>query len=75
MVPVTPDSNNRNPPRIITIVFFSQNYTVGTVSGLLQTLSVYRLFGAVTTGSVAGGIPTVNSLARNSGGSGATPTT
>lgn len=72
-MPVTPDSNNHNPPRILTIAFFSQNYSVGGVSGLLQTLAVYRLFGPVTTNSVSGSIGYINGLARNAGGSGATP--
>jgi hypothetical protein len=72
-VPVTPDSTNRNPPRILTIAFFAQNYSVWGVTGLLQTLSVYRLFGPIVTGSLSGSIGNINGLARNSGGSGATP--
>jgi hypothetical protein len=67
LVPVTPDATNRNPPMILTIAFFSQNYTVGGVTGLLQTLSVYRIFGPITTGSVSGPITTINGLARNNG--------
>lgn len=72
-MPVTPDSTNRNAPKILTIAFFSQNYTVSGVTGLLQTLAVYRLFGPIVTGSVSGAISTINGLTRNSGGSGATP--
>jgi hypothetical protein len=64
LVPVTPDITNRNPPKYLTIAFFSQNYTVGTTSGLLQTLSVYRLFGPVVSGSVTGGLTAINGLAR-----------
>ncbi len=73
-MPVTQDSVNLNPPKILTIAFFSQNYTANGVSGLLQTLSVYRLYGAGVTRAInTAGIPTINSLARNSGGTGATP--
>jgi len=64
---VAPDITNRSPPKILTIAFFSQNYTVGGITGLLQTLSVYRLFGPVVTGSVTGSYGTINSLALNSG--------
>lgn len=64
LVPVTPSLTNRNPPKYITVAFFSQNYTVNTTSNLLQTLSVYRLFGPTVTGSITGALPSVNSLAR-----------
>jgi len=67
LIPVAPDITNRNPPKILTVAFFAQNYTVGGVTGLLQTLSVYRLFGPVVTGSVGGAYGTINSLARNGG--------
>ena len=64
LVPVTPDMTSRSPPKYLTIAFFSQNYTVGTTNNLLQTLSVYRLFGPIITNSVSGSITTVNGLAR-----------
>jgi hypothetical protein len=64
---------NRSPPKILTIVFFTQNYTVYGTSGLLQTQSVYRLFGPVVTNTITGAINTINSLTRSTGGSGATP--
>ena len=64
LVPVTPDITNRNPPKYLTVAFFSQNYTVGGVGNLLQTLSVYRLFGPVVTASVSGILTSVNGLAR-----------
>ena len=61
---MTPDFTNRSPPKYLTIAFFSQNYTVGDTNNLLQTLSVYRLYGPIVTASVSGSLPTVNSLAR-----------
>ena len=64
LVPVTPDMANRNPPKYLTIAFFSQNYTVGTTSNLLNTLSVYRLYGPVVTASVSGALTSINGLAR-----------
>ena len=66
LVPVTPDMTSRNPPKYLTIAFFSQNYTVGTTTNLLQTLSVYRLFGPIVTGSLSGSLSAVNGLARTS---------
>lgn len=63
---MTPDSGNRNPPKYLTIAFFSQNYSVGTTTGLLQTLSVYRLFGPVVRASVSAAIGSINGLARQS---------
>ena len=64
LVPVTPDMTNRSPPKYLTIAFFSQNYTVGTTNNLLQTLSVYRLFGPVITSSITGALTSINGLAR-----------
>jgi len=64
LVPVTPDITNRNPPKTLTIAFFTQDYTVGGVTGLLQTRSVYRLFGPVVTGSVGAAISTINGMAK-----------
>lgn len=64
LVPVTPDSTRRSPPKYMTLAFFKQNYTVGTASGLLYTLAVYRLFGPVVTASISGGLQAVNGLAR-----------
>lgn len=72
LVPVTPDSGNRNPPKYLTIAFFSQNYTVWGVTGLLKTVAVYRLFGPVVTASVTGALSSINGLART-GISGWTP--
>lgn len=60
LVPVTP--KNHVPPQSMTIVFFSQNYTVNNVTGLLQTLSAYRVFGPVVCGSAASTLTTVNGL-------------
>lgn len=73
LVPVTPDSVNRSPPKILTLVFFTQNYSVQTATGLLQTRSVYRLFGPIITGSISTGITSINTLARTISGSGYTP--
>lgn len=64
LVPVTPSLTSRNPPKYLTIAFFSQNYSVNTTSNLLQTLAVYRLFGPVVTGSVSGALSNINGLAR-----------
>lgn len=58
------------PPKYLTIGFFAANYTVGNVTGLLRTLSVYRLFGAAVTNSLTGTTPailTINSLSRSGG--------
>jgi len=63
---------NRNPPKILTIAFFTQNYTIGDTTGLLQTQSVYRLFGPVVTGGITGAITSINGLIRNNS-AGATP--
>jgi hypothetical protein len=73
LVPVTPDKVNRSPPKILTIVFFTQNYSVQTATGLLQTQSVYRLFGPIITGSISTAITSINTLARTVSGSSYTP--
>lgn len=67
-MPVTPDSSNRNPPKILTIVFFTQNYSIADATNLLQTQSVYRLYGPTVTGSLSGTINTINGLSRVTGG-------
>lgn len=73
MVPVAPNTANHAnathhvPPKYLTIGFFATNYTVGNVTGLLRTLSVYRLFGAAVTNSLTGAIQTINSLSRSGG--------
>ncbi len=64
LVPVTPDVTRRNPPKYLTIAFFTQSYSVWGVSGLLKTVAVYRLFGPVVTGSVVGALGSINGLAR-----------
>lgn len=46
----------------MTIAFFTQNYTIADVTGLLTTLSVYRVFGPMVTGSVATGLINVNNV-------------
>lgn len=48
----------------MTIAFFTQNYSIGDATGLLQTVSVYRLFGTVVTGSITGSIGTINGLIK-----------
>lgn len=68
-MPVTPSPTrdaSRPLPDTLTIAFFSANYSIGDATGLLQTLSVYRLFGSAVTESVtvAGGIGPINGLAR-----------
>ena len=68
LVPVTPDATNRNAPKYLTIAFFTQNYSVWGVTGLLQTVAVYRLFGPVVTASVTGALTSINGLARSSAG-------
>jgi len=73
LVPVAPDMTNRNPPKILTIVFFTQNYSVFDATGLLQTQAVYRLFGPAITKSIAGGINSINGLSKSSSGSWTTP--
>ena len=70
-MPVTPNPTNRNPPKYLTIAFFTQDYTVNNVNNLLKTVSVYRLFGPTVTGSITGGLNSINGLARGS----STPTT
>jgi hypothetical protein len=67
LVPVTPDTNNRNPPKVLTIAFFTQNYSVGDATGLLQTQSVFRLFGSTVTGSVFTAVTTIAGLSRTGG--------
>lgn len=47
LVPITQKLGN--PPKSLTVAFFVENYTVGGVTGLLRTLSVYRLFGPAVT--------------------------
>jgi hypothetical protein len=51
----------------MTIAFFSQNYTVGGVTGLLRTLSVYRIYGASVISSISGVISSINGLVSNAG--------
>jgi hypothetical protein len=46
----------------MTIVFFAQNYTIQNVTGLLQTLSAYRIFGPVVTGSAQTALTSINGL-------------
>jgi hypothetical protein len=47
----------------LTIVFFAQNYTVQNVTGLLRTLSAYRIYGPVVAGLATGALTTINGLA------------
>lgn len=65
LVPVTPNPTNHALPKFLTIGFFTNNYTLGGVSGLLRTLSVYRLFGAGVNSAMSGVIGSVNSLTTN----------
>ncbi len=51
-------------PDTLTIAFFTQNYSIGDATGLLQTVAVYRLFGTVVTGSIIGPISAINGLSR-----------
>lgn len=67
MVPVTPNPTNHAQPKFLTVAFFSRNYTVGGVSGLLRTLSVYRLYGAVVNAAISGTIGSINGLSGSGG--------
>ena len=49
-------------PDTLTIAFFTTNYSIGDATNLLQTVSVYRLFGTVATGSVSGSLSNINGL-------------
>lgn len=49
-------------PDTLTIAFFTTNYSIGDANNLLQTVSVYRLFGTVVTGSVSGALANINGL-------------
>lgn len=49
-------------PDTLTIAFFATNNSIGDATGLLTTLSVYRLFGTVVTGSISGAISNINGL-------------
>lgn len=51
-------------PDTLTIAFFTNDYAVGDATNLLKTVSVYRLFGTIVTGSISGAIPNINSLIR-----------
>jgi hypothetical protein len=67
LIPVTPLATrytySATPlPDTLTIAFFTQNYSIGDARNLLQTVSVYRLFGTVVTGSVSGSITAINSI-------------
>ncbi len=53
-------------PKFLTIAFFEKNYTLGDVSGLLRTLSVYRLFGAAVNSAITGVIGSINGMTRTS---------
>jgi hypothetical protein len=46
----------------MTIAFFDNTYSLSNVTGLLKTLSVYRLFGASVNSLITGVIGSVNSL-------------
>jgi len=69
LVPVTPNPANHALPKFLTIGFFDYNYTLGGVSNLLRTLSVYRLFGASVNSAVAGVIGSINGLTTTALGS------
>lgn len=50
-------------PDTLTIAFFTQNHSIADKTGLLKTVSVYRLFGSVVTGSItSGGITAINGM-------------
>lgn len=66
LVPVTP-SSNRNPPTTLTVAFFTQNYSIADATGLLKTVSVYRLFGPIVTSSISGAISSVNGITKLGG--------
>jgi hypothetical protein len=66
LVPVTPNPSNHALPKFLTIAFFSKNYTLGDVSGLLRTLSVYRLFGAAVNSAITGVIGSINGMTQSS---------
>jgi hypothetical protein len=67
LVPITQKVGN--PPKSLTIAFFSQNYTVNNVSGLLRVLSVYRLFGPTVSGTIKNtAIGTLNGLSSSFSG-------
>lgn len=61
---MTPDATTRNPPKVLTMAFFTKDYSIADTYGLLKTRVVYRLFGPTVIGSVVGTIPTINGLSR-----------
>lgn len=68
-MPVTPSANRyaSDPiPDTLTIAFFTQNHSISDATGLLRTVSVYRLFGPVVTGSITGTLTAVNGMTRHS---------
>ena len=64
-MPVTPNPFYHTLPKFLTVAFFSQNYTVNSVTGLLRTLSVYRLYGASVNSAVTGIIGSINGMVQN----------
>lgn len=68
MVPVTP-IDGEPIPDTLTIAFFTKDHQIADVTGLLKTVSVYRLFGSAVTEEIGTtGITAINGMvARTSG--------
>ena len=63
LVPVTPSPTRNGLPVCLTIAFFTQDHQIGDVTGLLTTVSVFRLFGSVVTNHIdSGSITSINGL-------------
>lgn len=68
LVPVTPHSNRNTSdpvPDTLTIAFFTEDHSIEDVTGLLKTVSVYRLFGPVVTDSISGSLGPINGMAKH----------
>lgn len=68
-MPVTPSAsrNSGSPlPDTLTIAFFDQTHSIGDSTGLLKTLSVFRLYGTSVTESISGSISYINSMTTSS---------
>ena len=63
LVPVTPSNSRNSLPDTLTLAFFTQDHSIGDATGLLTTVSVYRLFGSAVTSHIdSGSIEAINGL-------------
>ena len=69
LAPVTPSTgrNGGSPmPDTLTLAFFTQNHSIGDATGLLKTVSVFRLYGTAVTSSITGSISSINGMTTRS---------